>query len=58
VAYFREPDDLADEVREAPASLLIPTWVLVGATVFFGVFTNLSVGTAWAAAEMLLGVAL
>jgi multicomponent Na+:H+ antiporter subunit D len=58
VAYFREPDDQADEVREAPASLLIPTWVLVGATVFFGVFTNLSVGTAWAAAEMLLGVAL
>ena len=48
----------APEVSEAPLSLLAPTWVLVGATVFFGIFTSLSVGLASAAARMLLGVEL
>ena len=58
VAYFRPAPDDAPEVSEAPASLLVPTWVLVGATVFFGIFTSLSVGLASAAARMLLGVEL
>jgi len=57
VAYFREPPEDADEVGEAPLSMLIPTWVLAGATVFFGIFTSLSAGTAAAAARALLGVA-
>lgn len=56
VAYFREPPEDAPEVTEAPISLLGPIWVLAGATVFFGIFTSLSVGTASAAARMLLGV--
>ena len=56
VAYFREPPEEAAEVKEAPFSLLAPTWVLIGATIFFGVFTSLSVGVASAAARMLLGV--
>jgi multicomponent Na+:H+ antiporter subunit D len=58
VAYFRQPPAEAPDVSEAPASLLVPTWVLVGATVFFGIFTSLSVGVASAAARMLLGVEL
>jgi multicomponent Na+:H+ antiporter subunit D len=58
VAYFRQPPEEAPDVSEAPASLLVPTWVLVGATVFFGIFTSLSVGVASAAARMLLGVEL
>jgi len=58
VAYFRQPPDDGPEVDEAPASLLMPIWVLVGATVFFGIFTSLSVGVASAAARMLLGVEL
>jgi multicomponent Na+:H+ antiporter subunit D len=58
VAYFRQPPDDSPDVGEAPPSLLIPTWVLVGSTVFFGVFTSLSVGLASAAARMLLGVEL
>jgi multicomponent Na+:H+ antiporter subunit D len=58
VAYFRQPPEEAPEIREAPFSLLAPTWVLVGATIFFGVFTSLSVGVASAAARMLLGVEL
>jgi multicomponent Na+:H+ antiporter subunit D len=56
VAYFRQPPDDAPEVSEAPISLLGPIWVLAGATIFFGIFTSLSVGTASAAARMLLGV--
>ena len=58
VAYFRQAPDDAPEIDEAPLSLLVPIWVLVGATVFFGVFTSLSVGLASAAARMLLGVEL
>ena len=58
VAYFRQPPDDAPEVSEAPASLLVPIWVLAGATVFFGIFTSLSVGLASAAARMLFGVEL
>jgi multicomponent Na+:H+ antiporter subunit D len=58
VAYFRPAPEDAPEISEAPISLLAPTWVLVGATIFFGVFTSLSVGVASAAARMLLGVEL
>jgi multicomponent Na+:H+ antiporter subunit D len=55
VAYFRQAPEDSPEVGEAPISLLAPIWVLIGATVFFGVFTSLSVGVASAAARMLLG---
>jgi multicomponent Na+:H+ antiporter subunit D len=55
VAYFEKAPDDAPAVREAPASLLIPTWLLIGATIFFGVFTSLSVGIAQSAAQMLIG---
>jgi multicomponent Na+:H+ antiporter subunit D len=55
VAYFKQPDEDAGEVEEAPASLLVPTWLLIAATLFFGIFTSFSVGVAGAAARMLLG---
>jgi len=58
VAYFRQAPDDGPEIAEAPISLLAPTWVLIGATVFFGIFTSLSVGVASAAARMLLGAEL
>ena len=58
VAYFQSPSPAdCDRLREAPLSLLVPIWILVGSTVFFGIFTHLSVGMASAAARMLLGVA-
>jgi multicomponent Na+:H+ antiporter subunit D len=57
VAYFKAPPEEAGEIAEAPASLLVPTWLLIGATLVFGIFTSLSVGVAEAAARMLLGVA-
>ncbi len=55
VAYFRAP--LADMVarREAPLALLAPAWVLVGATLYFGLETSVTVDSAAKAAAMLLG---
>lgn len=55
VAYFRSPAAGAPEVREAPPGLLIPMWLLVGATVFFGIYTGVSAGVAERAAVELLG---
>jgi multicomponent Na+:H+ antiporter subunit D len=57
VAYFAEPGAAETPITrsEAPVTMLLPTWLLIGATVFFGLFTSLSVGVASAAARMLLG---
>jgi multicomponent Na+:H+ antiporter subunit D len=52
-AYFQEPD--STERNEAPLALLVPTWILALATIYFGVETSLSVGTAMQAAQSLLG---
>lgn len=52
-AYFR-PAAEGLRVREAPVSLLLPTWVLVATNIYFGVDTSLSVGTANRAATLLL----
>jgi multicomponent Na+:H+ antiporter subunit D len=55
-AYFRQYVGSL-EVREAPLSLLLPTWVLVLASVYFGVDASLTAGVARMAAEFLMGVA-
>lgn len=54
VAYLRPLPEGA-KVEEAPLSLLIPTWALVLANVYFGIDTRLSVGVAETAARALLG---
>ncbi len=54
VAYFRAPPKGAEEVAEAPWSLLLPAWVLIGATIYFGVFTSATVGVAGEAARLLI----
>jgi len=41
-------------VKEAPLMLLIPTWVLVLANIYFGLNTELTVGTAETAVKLLL----
>lgn len=56
-AYFREPDP-DTTVQEAPLSLLLPTWVLVGASIYFGIDTDFTVSAATQAAAQLLGGAL
>ncbi|HEX5802445.1 MAG TPA: monovalent cation/H+ antiporter subunit D family protein [Azospira sp.] len=56
IAWFREPRaDLATE-RRIPLSLQIPAGLLVAATVYFGLDTSFTVGSASAAAAQLLGM--
>ncbi len=55
-AYFQAPRADLAEVREAPLGLLAPALVLVAATVYFGLDTSFTVGSAAAAAAQLLGV--
>ncbi|MGD8275350.1 MAG: proton-conducting transporter membrane subunit, partial [Thiohalocapsa sp.] len=45
-AYFAERPADAPPVSEAPLVLLLPTWVLVGANLYFGIATGLTVGLA------------
>ncbi len=53
VAYFRAPR--AGAVRqEMPLALAVPAWLMVAATVYFGLDTTFTVGTASEAAAMLL----
>lgn len=55
VAYFRERPEGAPDVKEAPLSLLLPTWVLAAANIYFGVQTDFTVSFAKGAAASLLG---
>lgn len=54
-AYFRAPGGEVLVRREAPLALLAPAWILVGATLYFGLETSVTVGSAANAAAMLLG---
>jgi multicomponent Na+:H+ antiporter subunit D len=56
-AWFRPLPEQHAGVREAPLSLLLPTWMLLGANVWFGIDTRLPVGVAARAAGALLGAA-
>jgi multicomponent Na+:H+ antiporter subunit D len=53
-AYFREPTVETAKARDMPLSMLLPTWILVAATVYFGIETSLTVDVARRAAEILL----
>jgi len=55
IAYFQPVPEGAPPVREAPLSMLIPTWILIGTSLVLGVWTQLSAGVAHRAAVMLLG---
>lgn len=52
---FADPDDATR--REAPLSMLVPTWGLVLANIYFGVDTRLTIGVAASAAAQLGGFA-
>lgn len=55
VAYFKPPPE-NEVIREAPLALLIPTWALALANLYFGLETSLNAGVARQAAATLLGV--
>ncbi len=55
VAYLQAPAPGLPATRgEPPLSMLVPTWLLVGATIWFGIETPLNIGMARTAAEFLL----
>ena len=54
VLYFSPPSDKAKKAKEAPLIMLVTTYVVVGATVVFGVWTTWSAGLAGDAARFLL----
>ena len=55
VMYFQPADKSNKQtIKEAPLMLLIPTWILVLANVYFGFNTELTVGTAEQAVKLLI----
>ena len=56
VSYFRPTRKGSEEIGEAPLSLLVPTWTLILANLYFGVDATLTVRIAGRAAGILLGV--
>ncbi len=53
-AYFKAAP--AGHIKEAPLSLLLPTWILVAANIYFGINAVDTVNFAKRAADQLLGV--
>jgi multicomponent Na+:H+ antiporter subunit D len=53
--WFREPTETAARATEAPLEMLIPIWLLAGATIFFGLDADLTAGIASKAAAALIG---
>jgi multicomponent Na+:H+ antiporter subunit D len=54
IAWFRAPAALADVPRHPPPEMLVVTWLLAAATVYFGLDTRISAGVAGQAAELFL----
>jgi multicomponent Na+:H+ antiporter subunit D len=55
-AYFREPSAEVLKLREAPAGMVIPAWIMVVGCIYFGLDTRVTVGGAALAAAHLLGI--
>ena len=53
VLFFRDANTTTEAIREAPLLLLVPTWLLVLANLYFGFNTELTVDIAHTAASML-----
>jgi multicomponent Na+:H+ antiporter subunit D len=54
-AWFREPSPKAATAKDPPLSMLVPMLVLAAATIWLGIDTGFSAGTARSAAEKLIG---
>jgi multicomponent Na+:H+ antiporter subunit D len=54
VAYFREPRSDIEPAAKVPLSMAVPAALLVAATVYFGLDTTFTVGSAAQAADALL----
>jgi multicomponent Na+:H+ antiporter subunit D len=56
-AYFQTPSRDATGTSEAPLVMLVPTWLLVGASIWFGIEPGLVTGLAQQGTEILVGQA-
>ena len=54
VAYLRAPDERTAALKEAPASMVALSWVLIAACIYLGIDTALTVGGASLATEALM----
>ncbi len=54
-AYFHPPTTRTAKVSDPPALLLVPSWLLVAACVYFGIHTEATIGIAQGIAQSLLG---
>jgi len=54
-AYFKPASAIAPAASEAPLAILLPTWALVIANVYFGINTDITVGVTQLAAASLSG---
>ena len=54
-AYFQEPEGESATVTEAPLSMVAPMWILIGASVYFGVSATFTGEISMRAAKSLLG---
>jgi multicomponent Na+:H+ antiporter subunit D len=54
VAYLQDPPEDAAPIKEAPLSMLVPTWILIIATLYFGMSTKVTLGIAAKAAKLLI----
>ena len=57
-AYFNVPGAAMQAVKEAPASMLVPVWLLIGANFYIGVNSGLLVDLAHQGANILIGQSL
>jgi multicomponent Na+:H+ antiporter subunit D len=54
-AWFGAPSPRSEGLREAPVGMVIATWVLVLANLYFGINADFTARLAGAAAELLIG---
>jgi multicomponent Na+:H+ antiporter subunit D len=54
IIWFAKPDDPHKRVAEAPLTMLLPMWILIGASVVFGVDATWTAQSAGEAARLLL----
>ncbi len=54
IIWLRPPLDPDREVKEAPLTMLIPMWILVGISIAFGIDASWTAESAQAAARVML----
>jgi multicomponent Na+:H+ antiporter subunit D len=54
IIWLAQPDDPNKKIAEAPLSMLVPMWILIGASVVFGIDATWTAESARAAAVLLL----